>query len=288
MGEPSYLDAPAWAPDQESKPKLAVRSDKLDVEYLPSWLCENGHGPGRVDAVLDRLDFIEGMMYPQDALKLHELAWFSAGDILEIGTYRGRSAAIMASALREAGNPARILSLDIDATSIAAARSNLARAGVSDRATLAEATASELLPRLTGFRPALVYVDGDHTFRGAGADLAAIEPIVDNGAIVVLHDYAGYEPDDPYWVRVREAAEASWLAGDCAFIGRFGLCGAFVRRTGGRGAAGELPAEPLTLLRHAPEDRLKRRLAALKAHAGASFRRRAKRLLPGPDRLGRT
>ena len=64
----------------------AARRDAVEsVESLPGWLLEG------------------------DALKLYELARDAAGPVLEIGTYRGKSAVLMATALRDAGSDARIV-----------------------------------------------------------------------------------------------------------------------------------------------------------------------------------
>ena len=44
----------------------------------------------------------EGWLLPADACKLYELAYFN-GDVLEIGTYRGLSSAVMAHAITNSG-----------------------------------------------------------------------------------------------------------------------------------------------------------------------------------------
>jgi hypothetical protein len=158
--------------------------------------------------------------------------------VLEIGTFCGQSTAVMAMALAAAGSPARIVSADVDGESLAAARANLDRLGVGERVTLVHGDLRALRRAAPELRPGLVFVDGDHTLRGALADLRALRPIVAAGSLVVLHDYEGYEAEDPYAVRVAEAAGRCWLASEAQFIGRFGLSGVFVRRRGGPAAPG--------------------------------------------------
>jgi len=220
-------------------PELVVRSAKHDLSYAPSWSVDGDRflSP-RHERVLDTIGAIEGLLYTEDAQKLYELAWFATGPILEIGTFCGQSTAVMAAALEDAGNPARIVSLDVDAAALSTARANLDRLGFGARVTLVHSETRRLLRAASALRPGLVFVDGDHTLRGVRADLAALEPAVPDGAIVALHDYEGYEDEDPYSVRVAEAVTRSWLARQGEFIGRFGLCGVFVRRSGGPGAAG--------------------------------------------------
>lgn len=220
-------------------PELVVRPEKHDLSYAPSWsVGDDRFLSPRHERVLDTIGAIEGLLYTEDAQKLYELAWFATGPILEIGTFRGQSTAVMAAALEDAGNPARIVSVDIDAAGLAAARASLDGLGFGERVTLVHGETRRLLRAAPVLRPGLVFVDGDHTLRGARADLEALEPAVPAGAIVALHDYEGYQDEDPYSVRVAEAASRSWLARQGEFIGRFGLCGVFVRRSGGPAAAG--------------------------------------------------
>ncbi|MGH2953106.1 MAG: class I SAM-dependent methyltransferase [Solirubrobacterales bacterium] len=229
--------APAWIPDG-SRPALLVRGDKHDQWYARTWEPPSGDDRELLgsehEEILERTKGLEGLGYPEDSQKLYELAWFSPGDVVEIGTFRGRAAATMAMALETASNPARVISLDIDATALEHTASGLAAAGLAHRVTLARGTADTVLSRMPELRPGLVFVDGDHSYRGVMRDLTAIEPLVPNGSIVVLHDYEGYTAEDPYFRhRVPEAAGDSWLASECDFLGRFGLCGTFVRRAGG-------------------------------------------------------
>jgi hypothetical protein len=163
------------------------------------------------------------------------------------------------------GNPASVVSLDIDAASLEIAARNLENCGVADRVTLVEGTSSELLAEMPELRPGLVFVDGDHTYRGVKRDLRALRDRVPSGCIVVMHDFEGYEAEDPYWVRVREASENSWLARDAAFCGRFGLCGVYLRRSGGPSAPGGGPRSSHSILRlREPTGPLRRRLGHLR------------------------
>jgi SAM-dependent methyltransferase len=215
-------------------PELVVRPAKHDLAYEPSWDLggERFLGPGH-ERVLDTIGQIPGLLYEQDAQKLYELAWFAPGPVLEIGTFCGQSTAVMAKALAAASNPARIVSVEVDRDSLAVAREKLDALGLGERVTLVHGDLRMLLRAAPRLRPGLVFVDGDHTLRGALADLRALEPVVARGAIVALHDFEGYEAEDAYAVRVAEAAARSWLVTEAQFIGRFGLSGLFVRRRGG-------------------------------------------------------
>ena len=146
-------------------------------------------------AVLDAVGDVDGWLLAEDVFKLYDLAYEAAGPILEIGTFHGRSAIAMAMALRDAGNPAPLVSLDVDPEALAAAGENARRKGVSGRITLVRGSAAAFFRATTGFVPAVVFVDGDHSAAGAARDLRALEPHVPDGGFLFLHDYA--DPRDP-------------------------------------------------------------------------------------------
>ncbi|MGH7859673.1 MAG: class I SAM-dependent methyltransferase, partial [Candidatus Binatia bacterium] len=75
-----------------------------------------------------------GTLRREEALKLYEMAYFAEGDILELGTERGFSTAILARAVRAAratlgGRP--ITSVDRDPESAASGGRHLEREGLS-------------------------------------------------------------------------------------------------------------------------------------------------------------
>jgi hypothetical protein len=197
------------------------------------------------EAALALVESIPGMLYPADAQKLYELAWHAEGPILEIGTHKGRSTVLLATAQRDSGRDGVVVSMDISHEFLGEARETIAAAGLGSRVVLVQGTRSALAGALPPITPALVFVDGDHTYDGVARDLSAIEPIVPSGAMVAMHDFAGYDADDPFWIQVEAAARDSWLADDCEELGRAGLLGLFRRIRGGPPADGDLA--PLTL-----------------------------------------
>lgn len=211
---------------------VIARPRKHTVDYAPTWDWGGEFLGDRHRLLPQEMPPIDGLMYPQDALKLYELAWFSPGPILEIGTYHGLSAAVMARSLDHSDNPQPIYSLDVDAAALSQARQNLSSQGLLDRVTLAEGSVRDLVRVLPDFRPTLVFVDGDHTLWGVISDLKVLQEIVPKGGIVAMHDYEGYQNTDAYWTQVRKAVHLSWMARECSFLGRFGLTGVFQRVTG--------------------------------------------------------
>lgn len=211
---------------------VIARPSKHTVDYAPTWDWGGEFLGDRHRLLPHEMPPFDGLMYPQDALKLYELAWFSPGPILEIGTYHGLSAAVMARSLNDSNNPQRIYSLDVDPAALNEARQNLSSQDLLDRVTLAEGPVQDLARVMPDFSPMLVFVDGDHTLWGVISDLKVLHEIVPRGGIVAMHDYEGYQHSDAYWTQVRKGVHLSWMTHECRFLGRFGLTGVFQRVNG--------------------------------------------------------
>ena len=177
---------------------------------------------------------VPGWLLEEDALKLYELAHAAPGPILEVGTHRGKSAILMATALRDAGREGPVVSLDIDREGLEAARSEAAKRDLADRIAFVRGTAEALFRSRPGFAPGLVFLDGDHTRRGLARDLRALAACVPRGAVLLFHDFNDERNDDPGEpdYGVTQAVAESWVARDCEFGGVFGACGLYLRETG--------------------------------------------------------
>ena len=81
-------------------------------------------------------------------------------------------------------------------------------------------------------RPALTFVDGDHSRAGVEARPRRPAPLVPAGGTLVFHDFDDPRNDDPSCVeiKVRPAVESSWVSRDCELERVTGACGVFVRR----------------------------------------------------------
>ena len=181
---------------------------------------------------------IPGMLWPEDEDQLYELASSTEGPILEIGTYRGRSTTIMALGAR-AGAGAMLVSVDVDPAAQRAAAAALVEHGVGERVLLVRGSCVAALRRLRGLRPALTFVDGDHSAAGVVRDLVALEPVVPRDGLLLFHDFGDSRNADPavLEIGVQEGIRASWVERDCALLGEQGVCGLFRRERGGPEAA---------------------------------------------------
>ncbi len=142
---------------------------------------------------------VAGSLRVADALKLYELAYFSRGDILELGSYHGLSAWIMARALSDAGLPHRVYSVDLSARMSATARANIEREGLGARVAFLTAEAAEGIRQLAagGRRFATAFVDHSHGRDHVLSACLELPSVLTEGAPVAFHDYNDRRNPDP-------------------------------------------------------------------------------------------
>jgi len=124
------------------------------------------------------------------------------GKNLEIGSFKGRSTVGIAYVTRELGlgtvvavdphtSPATTdPDLHGETTSYEDFVSNLRTAGVFERVEIERAYSHDLARKWTD-SIRFLWIDGDHTYEGAKADLDMFKPYLVDGAIVAMHDVLG-------------------------------------------------------------------------------------------------
>jgi len=209
--------------------KVAERSYRPSFPFDGPWLDE-AH-PTMPDQVRE----LPGWLRDEDVLKLYELGRLGAQPVLEVGAYRGKSAVVLASALRAAGGEGRLVSVDIDPVALASAREAVRERGLEDLVIFARGTLQALVRAYPGIRPGVVFVDGDHSLEGVRRDLETLEAIVPSGSLMLFHDYLDARNDDPgeAHIDVLRGVRESWVMRDCEFAGVFGCCGLYRRASGG-------------------------------------------------------
>jgi hypothetical protein len=196
------------------------------------------------------------------------------GEILEIGSYRGRSAIALAkaAALSDWRRVAVVDPLpnvhpmipgaDGRLSALALLEANLTAAGVRDQVTIHQMYSHELAPSWNA-PLRLLWIDGDHTYDGAKTDFDLYSPFLNEGAIVAFHDI----------LNVCDCKRV--FQEDVLDSPRFGACG-FV---GSIGWSQYLGASNRSTPYAAQKAKLSRRLAALARFEPQSTRSsRAKRM----------
>lgn len=139
---------------------------------------------------------IDGFFNEGDAAAYRKLVQMTAGPIIEVGSYKGRSLEAISDLIGkrqliavdtwEGGGGLEIDNPDATYTEFMA---NMARLGLTDRLVVMRErsvnAAKVLQPRTAG----LVFIDALHTFEAVTEDLVAWTPIVSPGGWIAGHDY---------------------------------------------------------------------------------------------------
>lgn len=175
-----------------------------------------------------------GWLYPPDALKLYELAYFAAGDILELGTGPGLSTCVLIQALLASGRNAGILTVDLNTRAVSKALQQLAGRQGLERVNFwcikAVHALQELVRRQRRF--GLVFVDDSHRYEEVRDECVELMWVLLPGAFALIHDYCDARNADPgnqeyavYQGVQRGLTERYW-----EFWGIYGCAGLFRRR----------------------------------------------------------
>jgi predicted O-methyltransferase YrrM len=153
------------------------------------------------DDLLTEMESVEGYLAPNEIrfLALMAACPTADGEILEIGSFKGKSTIILAKSAALAGDgivnavdpmtaPSETdPSLRGQASSLDDFKRNIGEHGVEDRVRFHQTFSHELAK--TWDRPLrLLWIDGDHTYAGTKLDFDGFAPHLVDKAIVAVHD----------------------------------------------------------------------------------------------------
>ena len=152
--------------------------------------------------LLKDVETVEGYLAPNEIrfLALMAACPTSAGEILEIGSFKGKSTIVLAKAAAMAGDEAVVNAVDPmtapsetdpdlrgDASSLEDFERNIRDHGVREKVRLHHTFSSELAKSWTS-PLRLLWIDGDHTYAGTKLDFEGFAPHLADKAIVAIHD----------------------------------------------------------------------------------------------------
>jgi SAM-dependent methyltransferase len=135
---------------------------------------------------------IDGWLFPADALKLYEMAFF-CDDILEVGTFKGLSTTIMAQAIFNSGRESTIVTCDLDPVYVAEARIGFQLRQVPDRSRhqfiASEGTAFVRDLASTGKKFSFAFIDHSHCYEHVLGVCEHLADVLVPGSFCLFHDY---------------------------------------------------------------------------------------------------
>jgi predicted O-methyltransferase YrrM len=150
---------------------------------------------------------IPGMIAPRSGQLLYTMCYLQAlqGDVVEIGSWQGRSTSFLARAVKNSGN-GHFYAIDHfrgnvgkehfyvvnedDLSDLEAGfQANMERIGLNDSIKLFNMSNEEACHHLEDSKVRFLFIDGDHTKEGVQKDLELFFPKLMPGAIIVFDDF---------------------------------------------------------------------------------------------------
>ena len=179
-----------------------------------------------------------GWLQIEDALKLYELAYFSDGDVLELGTYQGLSTYFIARGLLNSGRDLSCDTVELDPRASRQAYIHLDLVDLNCVVRHFIGDATEICKRLleSGQQYGFAFVDHSHGYEDVLGTNELLKGLIKPGGFALYHDFTdprnstrtgvGDHPDE---FGVRHACEVAFADGSFRFLGICGACGLYQR-----------------------------------------------------------
>lgn len=141
---------------------------------------------------------IPGWLRREDALKLYEMAYFTSGHILELGTYQGLSTAILAQAVKDTGKGKLMTSVDLDPKGTAEAERHLKQRGLDTYVQLVCAEATQFCREFINNKRTFcfVFIDHSHAYRDVSEICQLLPELLLEGGFCLFHDFNDVRNND--------------------------------------------------------------------------------------------
>lgn len=192
--------------------KALPRADHMADPYSPVPL-KSGRRIVDADSLAKMSLSIPGMIDPSSGKMLYALCYMQReeGDVVEIGSWQGRSTSFLARAAKESGN-GKFYAIDHFKGNVGKEHfykvsrddlsdlktvflSNMESVGLSGDINLLDMDNSSAAEKLAGTRIRFLFIDGDHTKRGVEKDISLFFPMLTERAIVAFDDFSANFPE---------------------------------------------------------------------------------------------
>ena len=175
---------------------------------------------------------VPGWLRREDALKIYEMAFYSKGDILELGSYHGLSTALMAKAIKNSGNLQQIETIDLAPQCVRRTRRNLILMGLNRNVTAIHANAVTQVIDYgqMGKKFGFAFIDHSHAYEPVYQVCLELRKVMVDGGFCLFHDYNDEKNRDEENVDygVYQAVNEGLSSEEFEFYGIFG-CTALYR-----------------------------------------------------------
>jgi len=170
---------------------------------------------------------LPGYLRVPDAMALYELAYFSAGDVLEVVAHSPLSSLFFGQAIINAGRSARLVSVETITDYAPLAQAAMTNLGLDD---LCERHAGEPLPLLdkciaAGERFGLIFIDFDQSREALSPIATRLPALLKPGGCVVFHDFNDVNNSGPEPLyQIYSVVEDLLGSGQFVFVDVIGCC----------------------------------------------------------------
>jgi cephalosporin hydroxylase len=134
---------------------------------------------------------IGGRLRLDDALKLYEMAYYTTGNILELGSYHGLSTMVMAHAINKSPQKKKIFTVDLQPQSVNTTNKNLRSAGLKRFVNALCGDASAIIKQFSDHNQKFqfVFIDHSHAYEPVYAVCQVLQNIIVPGGFCLFHDF---------------------------------------------------------------------------------------------------
>lgn len=185
--------------------RSAIAKSGYEVTRVPE--AEPMTGIASIESLVERFEYVPGMLDWSNAGLLYLLSRTSSvrGDVVELGSWQGRSTCFLAQGCRDSGNgvvhavdhfkgnTGRESHYVVGKEDLSDLKSNfetnIARAGLSDRVVLHDMSSQDARSEVSS-PVRLLFIDAEHTYSAVTNDISVWRDVLTPGAIVVFDDVA--------------------------------------------------------------------------------------------------